>query len=317
MSHHSTVPDPQLDITDLYVFQKPGDSTKSILILNVNPFAPTRANTFDSAASYELKIDTNADAQAEIAFHVAFSPPANSQQTATVYRASGEAAQSTGAVGEVIVRDAPVAFGSQVPITTAGEYRLYAGLRSDPWFADVAGVFNNFQFTGQDTFAGANVFGIVLEVPNQALGPNPQIGVWARTVAQEHDELVQVDQVGRPLITAAFNPAAADQLTFVHAPPTQQRALFLSKFVTTLQTAGYPEAEATRLALQLLPDILPYDYSRMAGYPNGRILTDDLLDVTLTLITHGKVTSDLVGPHTDLLDDFPYLGSPHPVDAMT
>ena len=62
--------------------------------------------------------------------------------------------------------------------------------------------------------------------------------------------------------------------------------------------------------MQLLPDILPYDYSRMAGYPNGRTLTDDLLDVTLSLITNGQVTGDLVGPHTDLLDDFPYLGSP-------
>jgi hypothetical protein len=316
VSHHSTVPDPQLDITDLYVFQKPGDATKTILIVNVNPFAPTGASTFNSAASYELKIDTNGDAQAEIGFHVLFSPPANAEQTATVYRASGAAAQSTGAVGDVILRDAPVAFDSRVPITAAGEYRFYAGLRSDPWFADVAGVFNNFQFTGQDTFAGKNVFGIVLEVPNHALGPHSPIGVWARTVAPVHDELAQVDQVGRPLVTAVFNPAAEDQHTFVYTPPTQQRALFLPKFVITLQSSGYSEAEATRLALQLLPDILPYDYSRMAGYPNGRTLTDDLLDVMLALITNGKVTGDLVGPHTDLLDDFPYLGSPHPVDAM-
>ena len=313
MSHHSTVPDPQVDITDLYVFQKSGDPAKSILILNVNPFAPTRATTFDSEASYEIKIDTNADAQAEVAFHILFSPPSGLQQTARVYRASGEAAQSTGAVGDVIIHNAPVAFDSQVQITTAGEYRLYAGLRSDPWFADVEGVFNNYQFTGQDTFAGKNVFGIVLEVPNQALGPGAQIGVWARTVAQVHSERVQVDQVGRPLITAVFNPTAEDQLAFIRTPPTQQRSLFLSRFVTTLQAAGYPEAEATQLALQLLPDILPYDYSRMAGYPNGRTLTDDLLDMTLTLITNGRVTSDLVGPHTDLLSDFPYLGSPYPV----
>ncbi len=310
MSHHSTVPDPQVDITDLYVFQKPGDPAKSILILNVNPFAPTRATTFDSEASYELKIDTNADAQAEVAFHMMFSPPADGQQTATLYRASGDVAQGMGAIGDVIIRDAPVAFNSQRLITTVGEYRFYAGLRSDPWFADVDGVFNNFQFTGQDTFAGKNVFGVVLEVPNQVFGPKVPIGVWARTVAPVHGELAQVDQVGRPLITAVFNPAAAEQQDFVHTPPTQQRARFLPKFVTTLQAAGYAEAEATRLAMQLLPDILPYDYSRMAGYPNGRTLTDDLLDVTLSLITNGKVTGDLVGPHTDLLDDFPYLGSP-------
>jgi hypothetical protein len=27
--------------------------------------------------------------------------------------------------------------------------------------------------------------------------------------------------------------------------------------------------------------------------------------------TNGKVTGDKVGPHGDLLDDFPYLGPPH------
>jgi hypothetical protein len=313
MSHHSTVPDPQVDITDLYVFQKPGDPAKSVLILNVNPFAPTRATTFDAEASYELKIDTDGDAQAEVAFHILFSSPTGLQQTATVYRASGEAARGTGAVGEVIMAGAPVAFDSRVPITTVGDYRLYVGLRSDPWFADVDGVFNNFQFTGHDTFAGKNVFGIVLEVPNQALGPSSQLGVWARTVARVHDELVQVDQVGRPLITAVYNPAAEDQHRFVHTPPPQQRELFLPTFATTLQAAGYAEAEANQLAMQLLPDILPYDYSRMAGYPNGRTLTDDLLDITLALITNGKVTSDLVGPHADLLADFPYLGSPYPL----
>ena len=41
--HHNDAPnlDPRTDITDLYIFQNPGDSTKSILILNVNPEAPT------------------------------------------------------------------------------------------------------------------------------------------------------------------------------------------------------------------------------------------------------------------------------------
>ena len=77
MSHHSTVPNPQADITDLYLFQKPDDPTRSILIMNVNPFAPKQASTFSSEVSYEFKIDTNADAEAEIAFHVLFSPAVN------------------------------------------------------------------------------------------------------------------------------------------------------------------------------------------------------------------------------------------------
>jgi len=47
-------------------------------------------------------------------------------------------------------------------------------------------------------------------------------------------------------------------------------------------------------------------------YPhNGRTLTDDVVDVFLSVLTNGKVTGDKVGPHSDLLDEFPYLGPPH------
>jgi hypothetical protein len=31
----------------------------------------------------------------------------------------------------------------------------------------------------------------------------------------------------------------------------------------------------------------------------------------LAILTNGKVTGDKVGPHIDLLDEFPYLGPPH------
>jgi len=54
-----------------------------------------------------------------------------------------------------------------------------------------------------------------------------------------------------------------------------------------------------------------YDPSEPAGYPNGRLLTDDTADLIVALLTRGRITSDGVGPHTDLLDEFPYLGPPH------
>src|SRR5579884_2678548 len=53
---------PKTDITDIYIFQKPGNASKSILILNVNPLAPTLANEFESNGLYELNIDTDGDA---------------------------------------------------------------------------------------------------------------------------------------------------------------------------------------------------------------------------------------------------------------
>src|SRR5438270_13720028 len=77
------------DITDIYAFQKPGDDDKSILILNVNPLAPTLANSFEDKGLYLLKIDTDGDALAEIAFRIKFTPVVNGQQWATVRRVEG------------------------------------------------------------------------------------------------------------------------------------------------------------------------------------------------------------------------------------
>jgi hypothetical protein len=58
--------------------------------------------------------------------------------------------------------------------------------------------------------------------------------------------------------------------------------------------------------------VLSYDPTRPAAFPsNGRTLTDDAADVFLAVLTNGKVTEDKVGPHADLLGEFPYLGPPH------
>lgn len=47
---------------------------------------------------------------------------------------------------------------------------------------------------------------------------------------------------------------------------------------------------------------------------NGKsvtILTDDVFSARYAWLTHGKVTSDGLKPHDDLLAEFPYLGLPH------
>ena len=93
--------------------------------------------------------------------------------------------------------------------------------------------------------------------------------------------------------------------------PAQQRERFVPKYVAAFEAFGYSAAEATRLATEWLPIILPYDYTSATGYPNGRQFTDDVTDMLASLISQGKVTSDGLGLHTDYLDDFPYLGPPH------
>jgi hypothetical protein len=75
---------------------------------------------------------------------------------------------------------------------------------------------------------------------------------------------------------------------------------------------GYAHADAERAAGTLLPDIQPFDHTQAASYPNnGRTLTDDAMAVFLAILTNGKVTRHGLGPHDDLLLDFPYLGPPH------
>jgi hypothetical protein len=311
MSHHYATPEPQTNITDLYVFQKPGDPTRSIFILNVNPDAPNKATAFDPRASYELKIDTNGDARADVAFHVLFAPPHEGQQTAMVYYAAGSAAEQTHAVGEIIIERAPVSFGAEAQIEAGGMYMFFAGLRSDPFFIDPAGFFNNFTWIGEDANATTNVFGIVLEVPNQVLGEQPQLGVWARTVAPVHEVMQQVDHCGLPGTTPIFMRSEDDKLLFTRSHPAEQRARFLPTVVRILQEFGLGEAEATRFARDWLPDVLPYDYTSALGYPNGRRLSDDTVDVFARLVTKGCSSPNRVTAHTDLLEHFPYLGPPH------
>src|SRR5213592_4522814 len=145
MSHHYSGPnfgfprgDARLDFTDLYAFPKPGDAGKSILIMNahpsavVNPPGPTTTEPFASEALYELKIDTDGDAVADIAYRVRFSAFENGGQTATVRRIDGPQAAGTGDGGRVIVDGAPVSIGREARITEGGDVRFFAGWRSDP-----------------------------------------------------------------------------------------------------------------------------------------------------------------------------------------
>jgi hypothetical protein len=147
-------------------------------------------------------------------------------------------------------------------------------------------------------------------VPNSVLGSNPSIGIWARTMAPVHGALHQMDEMARPA-NNVFNQTKEDKHTFNGTPPAQQRAIFLRKFVAVIQGFGYGEEEAMQIALEWLPNILRYDYTSAAGYPNGRKLADDIADSGLSLMTRGQLTTDLVEPHTDYLADFPYLGLPH------
>ena len=324
MSHHYSGPDfgfphadARLDFTDLFAFPKPGDAGKSILILNahpsvgVNPPGPTTPIAFAPDAIYELKIDTDGDLIANIAFRVRFTSSESGAQTATLRRVEGAQAAATGDDGQIIFEGVPVSTGSEVRVAESSGYRLFAGWRSDPFYFDVEGALNNLQFTGKDYFADKDVSSIVIEVPNSALG-SKKMNLWARTVDGASGKWVQADRGARSNQTPFL--AGEQNAAYLAAEPADD-ARFIPVFAHALEhTGGYSPADATRVAATMLPDVLPYDSALPASYPvNGRTLTDDVVDYFLPLLTNGKVTQDKVGPHKDLLAEFPYLGSPHQV----
>jgi hypothetical protein len=322
MSHHASGPDfgsprgdARLDMTDLYAFPKPGDPAKSILVFNVhpsvavNPPGPTTKEPFAPGALYEFKVDTDGDAIADICYSVRFWSCDDGKQTATLRRIQGPPAAGACDEGEVIVEGAPVSAGQEPLVTEVGDCRLFVGWRSDPFFFDANGLFNKMQFTGDDFFADKDVCSIVLELPNSALGTN-EVGLWARTLDKTGEGWIQADRGARPL-QAVFLPGEEREAYLNGAPADDDR--FIGVFAHSLEhTGGYTPEDAMGVARKLLPDILSYDPRRPASFPhNGRTLTDDVVDVFFSILTNGKVTGDMVGPHGNLLDEFPYLGSPH------
>jgi Domain of unknown function (DUF4331) len=309
--------DARLDFTDLYVFQKPGDPGKTVLITDVNPFMAglnamppfLMKPEFHPAGVYRINIDNDGDLQADVAFTFVFSEVEDGAQTGTAYYATGDQARRPEPSGDVLVSSAPVGFDATARPVQAGPCLLFTGVRSDPFFADAEGALHGFQWTGQDAFADKNVQCIALEVPNDMLGPEPVIGVWATVSVRRDGSLVQVDRGGHPSINPFINPEyAKDEYNAGH--PADDVATYLEPWSRILQGNGYSPAEATAAARTVLPDILRYDRGRPATYPNGRILTDDVFTARMAFLSNGKAASGGLAPHDDLLTEFPYLGLP-------
>jgi hypothetical protein len=300
------------DITDLHVFRKPDDPTRTIFVMNVNPEAPTHATSFDPEARYEFVVNLDGDCEDDIVFRVVFTRPEGSVQRAMVQRGQRD---PSGIVFETLIGDAAVSFDGQPHIAQEGPFIFFAGIRSDPFFVDVPGVFGGFQWTGADSMLSANIFAIVLEVPQSAIGNGSRVGVWARILIPHDGVMVQADRAGRPFVNGVFNVGNEEaQNEFNQGLPTADRRDFFERFTAAVHRFGtFSPDEARAVAERMLPDILPYDPSTETAYPNGRRLDDDIADWTWAFITNGAAGDDGIGPHTDLLAEFPYLGPPHPL----
>ncbi|HET7028890.1 MAG TPA: DUF4331 family protein [Candidatus Limnocylindrales bacterium] len=319
------------DLNDLYVFEG-SNAGKTVLAMTVSPAAGLLGPlAFGANVRYTVHVDNTGDNVADVDYVARFGAGGSGpgpKQSVTLSRNGVQVA--AGATGNTI--------------QVAGGGKLFAGLRSDPFFFDLLGFRGSLGLGPNsntlcdsdptDFFKTLNTLAIIVEVPDAALGRH--IGVWATTEQWIGGEWVARDQMGRPAINTVFNHTAQDKEDFNVTPPSRQATAFGGKFVQNTKDTllalsaldgegAYADGEAAALASVLIPDVMTYDTSTHAVGPlNGRRLRDDVIDVELNITTGGDplglfperdatggVPSDCVGPHSDYQSTWPYLGIPH------
>lgn len=266
--------DARVDITDLYAWRT--SATTTTLALNVNPLtspADSKGARFRQAALYEIKIDTNGDARADIAYRIKFSAfttfsDGTNSQTFTIKRATGAAAQRTEWSGATVGIGKTSRYGGATRVAAVlGGGSAFAGPRDDPFFFDLVG-FKHLKsrvlagrqdlgsindtvncaladddasarllscFTGTDTFAGTNVSSIVLKLPNTRLGGTGHtVGIWATTAIQTSSGWQRIDRMGRPAINTVFNITDGEKDLTNLVNPTDDRSTMKDTTVAVL-----------------------------------------------------------------------------------
>lgn len=178
------------DITDVYVFRAE-DPNNMVFTVNtqglLSPAATAEAK-FDENTMIEINIDNTGDNVEDLVIQCIAK---NGKMK--VY---GPAAPKvTGTTSYLNISK----LSAQVDITKYGQdaeigigdngVKVFAGPRDDPFFFDlvqfrkvISGQASSFNNPGNDTFAGTNVMGLVVEVPKSLLGSNNgTINIWAET----------------------------------------------------------------------------------------------------------------------------------------
>lgn len=213
----------------------------------------------------------------------------------------------------------------------------------------------NLSEVGNDTLKGYNVNSIALQVPTDMItesADQPIVGIWSTTQrknAQGH--FAQVSRLGMPLVNEVVNPLKDKDTFNASAPwddaqflknvtnpelpklieaiykieaPDEPRNDLVDVFLKGVEGLNQPPhvraSEQLRLNTSIKPAAEPKRLGVLdgdnAGFPNGRRLTDDVLDASLQV-----VEGELVGAKNDLGDAvdkndkdfekaFPYVALP-------
>jgi hypothetical protein len=289
--------DTRADINDVYLFRSPETPANAVMIMTVCPLAgATGPKLYAPKTKYEFAVDTDGDASEDKVYSFTFSEP----------DATGHQKFVMSGPNKLKVKGE-----TGTPTTFPDGGKVVCDIFDDPFFFDLIGFKRGLAFapqTSRNFFNGLNTMAIVLEMPASTLGPSA-LGVWARTVKGKK----QIDRMGRPAINTALITSAHKDV-FNSGHPREDKSSFAAEMTGILKAApfGRSDTDAAALTSFLLPDILTVDFGQPLGFPNGRQLSDDVIDVELGLLSNNVVTTDFVANDNVLRNTFPYLGTPNP-----
>lgn len=324
-----------LDITDVYAFRDPTANDSLVVAVGVNGLTPPDKNgttTFSSAGSYLIHVDNNGDLADDATATWKFDT--SNPQKFTISGLPG---------GNITGTVTPA--GSAPNITTSGGIKAFAGLRDDAFFFDLtafkkfvagpyvpaAGLRTAADGAPADTFAGTNVTYMVLDLPITALtgaatSNTGTIKAWASTDSGSG----QLDRMGIPTINTVFSNTDAEKDAFNKGTPATDIADYQQRVAT--RTQGLRDAvnavlngpvgpedngplgnlTAAQVAGALIPDIVTIDFSKTVAFPNGRQLTDDVIDTALKLVLNRNagITDAISSNDKTFGTSFPFFADP-------
>lgn len=182
------------DITDVYAFQSPSTSSNLVFVCNtqglLSPAASGSAQ-FANNTMYEINIDNTGDNVEDLVLQClvqngkirVYGPVAPAQPGTSSTVATSAPSVETNVTTYDNSKSGTLAMG-----TGSNGVKVFAGLRDDPFFFDlarfkeiIAGTQSSFRNPGVDTFAGTNVMSIIVEVPKSLLGTATTLNIWAES----------------------------------------------------------------------------------------------------------------------------------------
>ncbi|MEW6210202.1 MAG: DUF4331 family protein [Acidobacteriota bacterium] len=316
----------------------------------INPGEAINFGAFDQNLRFRFDIETTGDAREDQFFDIRFTArtmAANQVQTATVICPFGEI--FTAPTTPASFADTPPA--PTITTDPVTGISFFAGPRDDPFFFDIPG-FGRFVSSvlggapnpaaltrGRDSFAGFNNLCIALSVPVSYLRLRTnEIGVAFRTQRRLNQmvnkdgtvsgfgRFTNVDRMGNPAVNVALTPFPIKDQYNAASPLDDSRGRFAPSIIGVLTALG---TNATNIGILASVAVVRGDFLRLrtdvantgtgggdsagAGFPNGRRLRDDVIDIELSIITNGAITTgDNVNANDmTFINTFPFLAPSH------